>query len=215
MTFEELQKANAEIKTLPLKGKEYAEVNQRIKVFRMLFPDGCIHTDIVSIDGGVCVIRATVLDENGRELATGTAYEKEGSSNVNRTSYIENCETSAVGRALGMLGIGIDVSVASYEEVSNAIEAQDKPQAKTQAKTQGKPKKPQDGPTAEELKAQKQIENSKISDIKVKSLLNKCQADGVAVEKILKLYKVEKLGDLTELKFRNILDFWEDIKKVQ
>lgn len=204
MTFEELQKANAEIKTIPVKGKEYAEVSQRIKAFRMLFPDGCIHTDIVSIDGGVCVIRATVSDENGRELATGTAYEKEGSTTVNRTSYIENCETSAVGRALGMLGIGSDVAIASYEEVSNATEAQGKAQGK-----------PQDGPTAEELEAQRQIENSKISDIKVKSLLNKCKEDSVAVEKILKLYKVKTLGDLTELKFRNILDHWEDIKKVQ
>jgi len=203
MTFEELQKANAEIKTIPVKGKEYAEVSQRIKAFRMLFPDGCIHTDIVSIDGGVCVIRATVSDENGRELATGTAYEKEGSTTVNRTSYIENCETSAVGRALGMLGIGSDVAIASYEEASNAIEAQNKPQGK-----------PQDGPTAEELEAQKQIENSKISDIKVKSLLNKCKEDGVAVEKILRLYKVKTLGDLTELKFRNILDNWQKIKDV-
>jgi hypothetical protein len=57
-------------------------------------------------------------------LGTGTAYEKESSSFINKTSYIENCETSAVGRALGMCGFGIDVSVASAEEVQNAINNQ-------------------------------------------------------------------------------------------
>ena len=58
-------------------------------------------------------------------LGTGTAYEKESSSYINKTSYIENCETSAVGRALGMAGFGIDTSVASFEEVSNAIAQQE------------------------------------------------------------------------------------------
>ena len=51
--------------------------------------------------------------------------EKESTSYINKTSYIENCETSAVGRALGMAGFGIDTSVASYEEVSNAIAQQE------------------------------------------------------------------------------------------
>ncbi len=125
MTFEELVKANETIKTTPIKGKQYAEVNQRIKVFRMLFPNGTIETDILSLENGVCVMKATVKNEEGKVLGTGTAYENEGSSFINSTSYIENCETSAVGRALSMVGIGIDVSVASAEEVSNAILQQD------------------------------------------------------------------------------------------
>lgn len=58
-------------------------------------------------------------------LGTGTAYEKENSSFINKTSYIENCETSAVGRALGMAGFGIDTSVASAEEVENAMQQQE------------------------------------------------------------------------------------------
>lgn len=125
MTFEELQKANEQIKTTDIKGKNYAEVNQRIKAFRMLFPNGTISTDILSLEGGVCIMKATITDEEGKVLGTGTAYENEGSSFINKTSYIENCETSAVGRALGMCGIGIDVSVASYEEVQNAINQQE------------------------------------------------------------------------------------------
>lgn len=124
-TFEQIQEANKTIHTTNIKGKEYAEVNQRIKAFRMLYPEGAIHTDLLSNDGGICVMRAVVSGENGQVLGTGHAYEKESASYINKTSYIENCETSAVGRALGMAGFGIDTSVASYEEVKTAIEQQE------------------------------------------------------------------------------------------
>lgn len=119
--FEQLQKANNTIKTTNVQGKDYAEVNQRIKAFRSLCPGGAILTEMLSCENGVCIFKATVCDEDMRVLGTGTAYEKEGSSFINKTSYIENCETSAVGRALGMCGFGIDTSIASSEEVQNAI----------------------------------------------------------------------------------------------
>ena len=125
MTYEQIQNASKSIKTTDIRGKQYAEVNQRIKAFRMLCPNGCISTEIISNQDGVVIMKASVFDEEGKLLGTGTAYEKEGSSNINKTSYIENCETSACGRALAMLGLGIDLSVASFEEVSNAIEQQD------------------------------------------------------------------------------------------
>lgn len=128
MTYEEIQQASKQIKTTDIRGKQYAEVNQRIKAFRMLCPNGCIKTKILSGQDGLVVMQASIYDEAGHLLGTGTAYEKEGSSNINKTSYIENCETSAVGRALAMCGLGIDLSVASYEEVQNAIEQQEKPQ---------------------------------------------------------------------------------------
>ncbi len=125
--FEDIQKANETIKTTDIKGKEYAEVNQRIKAFRMLYPQGSIETEMLSNENGTCIFKATICGNNeiGKYiLGTGTAYEKENSSFINKTSYIENCETSAVGRALGMAGFGIDTSIASAEEVANAIEQQ-------------------------------------------------------------------------------------------
>lgn len=132
--FEDIQKANETIKTTDIKGKNYAEVNQRIKAFRMVYPTGTIETKLVSNENGVCIFKAVVgyLDENQNMiiLGTGNAYEKEGSSFINKTSYIENCETSAVGRALGMAGFGIDVSIASAEEVQNAMQQQDDMKAK-------------------------------------------------------------------------------------
>jgi len=111
----------------------------------MLYPNGTIMTDIVSLQDGVVVMKATARDENGKVLGTGLAYEKEGSSNVNRTSFIENCETSAVGRALGFVGIGIDTSIASAEEVINATiraseeKSKPKPEAKPKPKPETKP----------------------------------------------------------------------------
>jgi hypothetical protein len=119
--FKQLQHANASIKTTNVQGKDYAEVNQRIKAFRSICPGGSIMTEMISCQNGVCIFKATVCDEDMKVLGTGTAYEKEGSSFINKTSYIENCETSAVGRALGMCGFGIDTSIASSEEVQNAI----------------------------------------------------------------------------------------------
>lgn len=125
MKYLDLAIANETIKTTDIKGKDYAEVNQRIKAFRMVYPQGMIKTDIESLVDDVCVMRAEVYTDNGLLLGTGTAYEKENSTFINKTSYIENCETSAVGRALGMAGFGIDVSVASAEEVQNAINNQE------------------------------------------------------------------------------------------
>lgn len=122
--WEEIQKANETIKTTDIKGKDYAEVNQRIKAFRMVYPNGSITTEIVSLVEGVVTMKTTIKDNEGNVLSTGYAYEKENSTFINKTSFIENCETSAVGRALGMCGFGIDTSVASAEEVQNAIENQ-------------------------------------------------------------------------------------------
>ena len=76
MKFEDLQKANKEIKTTNIKGKDYAEVNQRIKAFRMLYPNGSISTSIESLENGVVVMRAVVKDEEDHVLGTGYAYEK-------------------------------------------------------------------------------------------------------------------------------------------
>ena len=138
VSYQDICKANESLKFSDIKGKNYAEVPQRVKAFRMLYPQGFIITDMVSNDGGVCVFKATAgyYGENGEAytLGTGTAYEKENSSYINKTSYIENCETSAVGRALGFLNIGSDTSIASYEEVQNAINNQEQPEKKEKAK---------------------------------------------------------------------------------
>lgn len=135
-----LDDANRMIKAMDIKGKEYAPVNERIKAFRFIYPRGQIITELLSLENGVCTMKCSVYDDEGTLLATGHAQEKEGSSFINKTSFIENCETSCIGRAIGSLGLAIDGSFASYEEVSNAqlqqSEMQDNPQDEKQVKTQ-------------------------------------------------------------------------------
>ena len=125
ITYKDIEVANSKLISTDIKGKPYMEVNQRIKAFRMVYAQGSIPTEIVSMENGVIIMKASVYTDDGRLLATGTAYEKENSTFINKTSYIENCETSAVGRALGLAGFGIDTSIASAEEVANAIQQQD------------------------------------------------------------------------------------------
>lgn len=136
----DIAKANAAIDTLPiarrnkrtgtLETKDYAEVNQRVKAFRMVYPTGFIHTTM-AIDGNMCTFRAECgfyTDAGPVVLANGTAYEMRDSSPINATSFIENCETSAVGRALGMAGFGIETSICSAEELQNALCQQEQQQ---------------------------------------------------------------------------------------
>lgn len=125
MTFEDIQKVNKGLKTIPIKGKEYIEVNQRVTAFRRLYPEGSISTTVQDFENGVILVRAEIRDGEGKLLASGLALEEKTSSSINRTSYVENAETSAVGRALGFMGIGIATSIASAEEVSHAIEQQE------------------------------------------------------------------------------------------
>lgn len=115
-----LAQANETLAKVDIKGKDYVPVNERIKAFRLIYPRGQIITEIIGLENGVCTFKASAYDDEGHLLGTGHAQEKETSSFINKTSYIENCETSAVGRCLGMLGIGLDNGFASFEEVANA-----------------------------------------------------------------------------------------------
>ena len=115
-----------QFKTTNIKGKEYVEVNERIKFFRLeeKYNGWSLSTEVVHLDENSCVIRATICNADGMVIATGFAQEDKSSSYINKTSYVENCETSAWGRALANLGIGIDTSIASSNEVAIAIAKQ-------------------------------------------------------------------------------------------
>lgn len=140
MNYTDLNKVNKDIKTTNIKGKSYAEVKERVNAFRRLFPEGFIRTSIEKMDEKGILMKAEVgyYEPAGAEadnyypaivyrtiiLGTGHAYEFLAKNrNINSTSMIENCETSAVGRALAMCGIGINASIASYEEVNSAVYA--------------------------------------------------------------------------------------------
>jgi hypothetical protein len=107
-----------------IRGKEYLTVAYRIKQFRVDHPDWQIHTDIVHMDDDRVVVRAEICDSASVTIASGHAEEKRSSSQINQTSALENCESSAVGRALAFAGYG-GSEIASADEVQNAIYQQE------------------------------------------------------------------------------------------
>ena len=118
------------LKTINIKGKKYVEVNERLKYFRSNYPNHSLTSQITHIDSEMVVVKSDIINENGKVLATGHAHEEKSASFINKTSYVENCETSSWGRALANFGIGIDESVASANEVDIAIKKQNSKSSK-------------------------------------------------------------------------------------
>jgi hypothetical protein len=116
------------MQAINIKGNEYITVNERIKHFRSNYPGWSIITTIENIHKDAVIFKAQIIDEKGVVRATGHAMERAESSFINKTSHIENCETSAVGRALGVFGIGVDKAFASADEILNAMNNQGRTQ---------------------------------------------------------------------------------------
>ena len=116
------------MKAVNIKGKDYITVNERLKHFRAegVFTNWGIVETIVSLDDKEGVFKVTITDETGSEVVSAHAQEYRDSSYINKTSFLENGFTSALGRALGYLGIGIDASIATADEVTNAVNNQNK-----------------------------------------------------------------------------------------
>ena len=103
-------------------GKKYTEVAKRVEAFRKHFGFKYgITTDIIIDDGKRVVIKSKIFDLVNSTIPVGEGYAEEirGSSNVNKTSAIENCETSAIGRALASCGLH-GGQYASMDEIIKA-----------------------------------------------------------------------------------------------
>jgi len=129
ISYDDIDRVNSEINMIDMKGKNYAMVPERVTAFRKLFPTGFIRTQVLANDGTTVLMQATAgfyrEDNSEAILATGLAQEIRGKGMVNGTSHIENCETSAVGRALGMIGLGLNGGgICSAEELVNAVVSQ-------------------------------------------------------------------------------------------
>lgn len=110
-------------------GKQYAEVHTRVNYFRSTeqYKDWGQDCEIIHQTETSIIMKATIYYPDGRVASTGYAKEDIDGARINQRNHVEVCDTSAVGRALGFLGIGISQgSIASYEEVANAIENKEK-----------------------------------------------------------------------------------------
>ena len=212
------------LKTTNIKGKEYVEVNERVKYFRNRFPNYALTTELVSITDELCIFKASVLNADNRVVSTGTAYEKEGSSYINKTSYIENCETSAVGRALGFFGIGIDTSVASADEVLNAqlnqgaesvptLKSGEKVSLKSVRESVTKSKQKVNQETALEKEIKKARDDFKykagyITEEQFIKLFTVCKTDKEVAKRVVEMLenmKLKKIQELTEDRAKTVI----------
>jgi len=129
--YKDIEKANSEIKAIDYERTnkktgekivtKYANVNERVLAYRKIYPNRRIETEILEITEDKIRMKATVYNDENEILATGHAGEVKGGI-INTVSMIENCETSAVGRALGFAGFGIDGGIASEQEIQKVEE---------------------------------------------------------------------------------------------
>ena len=113
--------------TVSIHGKEYKTVAERVKEFHAKYNKTSITTEMIRFDDQIAIVKARVIvkDNDNTNVYTGHAYEKVGSTAINKTSALENCETSAIGRALASAGF-VGTEFASADEVANAIVQQQK-----------------------------------------------------------------------------------------
>lgn len=200
----------SKLETVNIKGKEYVMVNERIKAFRENFKGYSLETELIDLTPEVCTMRAVVKDENRRIIATGFAQEEKSSSYINKTSYIENCETSAWGRALGNLGIGVDTSICSAEELSFALSRQN--ELKDKAKSEKAAQEGLDGfqSTLDKIGAE---QNKPVSDKTLSDLTMLLFETQQPEKKIYDKYGITDLKELTEELAQKIINRCKEIKE--
>ncbi len=109
-------------------GREYETVALRVQKFKSAYPNHALTTEVLTRDEDCVVMKASIYNPEGRLIATGHAEEYRKASTINKTSALENAETSAIGRALAAFGLG-GTEFATADEVANAIGQQRAAQA--------------------------------------------------------------------------------------
>ena len=119
------------MKSVNIKGKQYITVNERLIYFRKqaIFKGWRIVEELVDLNDKEGIFKVSILDAENNIISSAHAQEYRDTSYINKTSFLENGYTSALGRALGYLGIGIDTSIATAEEMVNALNGQKKYQS--------------------------------------------------------------------------------------
>ena len=121
---EALNNTNADIQYIAVHGKDYAEVKEKVRAFRRVFPEGSIATKIIEVDENHCIFKASIFNENGSLLAEGHAQETYATTKF-KDSMLEIAETSAIGRALGVLGIGIKGGIDSADTMRRVADKEE------------------------------------------------------------------------------------------
>ena len=97
----------------------YETVETRLARFWEQFPEGRVETTLMNYDGESCIVRSVIWKhrDDQNPTATGYAHEIHTERGVNMTSFIENCETSSLGRVLSNMGLAKQGARPSREEM--------------------------------------------------------------------------------------------------
>lgn len=124
-------KGGSELPMLNLRGKDYLEVKYRLVWFREEKPDYSIETVLVEVKEDSCLAKATIKDASGRILAMAHKFE----DRKGFADFIEKSETSAIGRALALLGYGTQFCADELDEGDRLADAPSEPVRKTVSKS--------------------------------------------------------------------------------
>ena len=105
---------------------DYETVEERLAKYWTENPDGRIATELVEWTAGRFIVKALIYrtEADAQAWATGLAFEQITDRGVNSTSALENCETSAIGRALANAGYATKGKRASREEMAKVVSQQ-------------------------------------------------------------------------------------------
>ncbi|MBA4495129.1 hypothetical protein ACFO25_10060 [Paenactinomyces guangxiensis] len=201
----------------------YATVNERLMKFREDYPEGIIDPEIIKwTDDGLIVIQVKIYKnpedfKNGIFAAKAHAYEKDGTGYINKGSALENCETSAIGRALAHMGYDIKKSIASREEVANAVYRREQEQVKKeqpqrkqeQAQTQQLPQK-----QAQPAEKKEPIKPKTLGEIKVIWMRLGYKAEDLG-RQLKNLYGVNDITRLSEEQAQEFLGKLKDLEETR
>lgn len=188
-------------KAIDIKWKKYVLVSDRVLYFNETYPNGSITTQrIMTEDSWVEVFKATVMPDCSKpeRYFTGYSQAKRWDWFINKTSALENAETSAVGRALAMMWIGVIDSIASLDEINKA---------ENTAKSQKS--EPKENPNWRFLKATKSVNFMKScldEDDFIKKIKEKYTVDEIQERQLREAYKNEMHIDEAVAD----LPFWDD-----
>ena len=199
-------------KTTKIGKKDYVEVDERIRLFWELHPNWTILTEMIynCEENLVCIFKAKIIDENDVIKATGHAreFQADKKSMVNKTSHVENCETSAIGRALGIKGIITEYGIASANEVRNAKELEKELDKIQVEESNGEPEvEPDPDPVQEpEEPAEELDENSKmLKNILGKSVEGDITSELISLNARAMKIKTEEEGSAVAAEYRNLV----------
>lgn len=184
-------------KAILLQGRKYVQVVDRINYFNDNFKNGSIRTRLISEPASThYVVEAKVIPDVTvpERYFSGLSQAKLGDPGANKDAALENAETSAIGRALGMMGIGVIDSVASVDEMNKAgVGSQNRSTAT----------KPQESTTTPQIKDP----SAPATPNQVNAIYKMAKHKGVTLDKLIERFSITTIESATKGQASDIINY--------